>query len=147
MKRWVGIDPGEKRLGVARSDALGMVAHPQAILGSYEELRDWLRAELGEHEIGGAIVGLPRNMDGSYGPLARRSKALIDRLRQDLPDLAFFLWDERLTSRQAGRMAAESRSSGRGRARIDDKAAAILLQSYLEAGCPQPSDPGELGET
>lgn len=146
MKRWVGVDPGEKRLGVARSDALGMVAHPRAILGSYEELRDWLRAELGEHEIAGAIIGLPRNMDGSYGPLAQRSKVLIDRLRADVPELDFFLWDERLTSRQAGQMTAHSRAPGRGRTRIDDKAAAILLQSYLEAGCPQPADPAELAE-
>lgn len=141
MSRWVGVDPGEKRIGVARGDPLGFVAHPQAILGSYEELRDWISGQSEDLEgTGGVIIGLPRNMNGTYGPLAARSNVLIQRLRADLPQVTFVLWDERLTSRQAAQLPGV----GRGQ-HIDDKAAAILLQSYLDAGCPQRPDPPDLG--
>ena len=135
---WVGIDPGEKRIGVARSNALGL-AHPHGIVSSPEELVKLLR-EWPEGPLSGVVVGLPRNMDGTIGPIARRSLELVVRLRRELP-LAVQLWDERLTSAQIERSPA-----GRGSGPIDDRAAALILQSFLDAGAPVRPDPPELEE-
>ncbi|MEM7262315.1 MAG: Holliday junction resolvase RuvX [Planctomycetota bacterium] len=137
MKAWVGVDPGEKRIGVARSDLMGMIAQPHSIVATPAELVTLLTGW--SDEVHGVIVGLPRNMDGSYGPLARRSKVFVDDLRLKVP-FPVYLWDERLTTQQAKRMG------GRGD-RVDDRAAAILLQSYLDAGTPPMDDPAELGES
>ncbi len=134
MNRWIGVDPGEKRIGVARSDAMAMIAQPDSIVGSLPELVVLLSKF--EGEIRGVIVGLPRNMNGSYGPLAQRSKAFVDALRPQV-EVPVYLWDERLTTQQARRLP------GAGQ-RVDDKAAAILLQSYLDAGTPEVPDPPEL---
>ena len=137
--RWVGIDPGEKYIGVARSDPLGMMAHPRAIVGSYSELLTLLREWLVEGPIEGVVVGVPINMDGGIGPMALRSFDLIRRLRGEL-DIDTHPWDERLTTRQVERQAPPPRSRGR----IDDRAAAVILQSFLDAGCPNRPDPPEL---
>ena len=114
MSVWVGVDPGERYLGVARSDALGMLARPVAVLHSekevVEQLLEWHRDE----PLAGLVVGLPLNMDGTVGPIARRSLTLVKRLREQLP-FDVLLWDERLSSRQAARGA-----SGRD-TRIDDR--------------------------
>ncbi|MCA8959576.1 MAG: Holliday junction resolvase RuvX [Planctomycetes bacterium] len=146
MSRWLGIDPGEKRIGIARSDALGLVAQPLEILDSVEALIHLLRES--RDDLAGGIVGLPRNMDGSYGPLARRSAELVRRLRGEV-DLPLYLWDERLTTRQADRISrsvgADRRHGGRRR-RLDDLAAAVLLQSFLDAGTPAVEDPPGLGD-
>ena len=143
-KIWVGVDPGEKRIGVARCDALGLSARPVAIVASVTELA---REILQWHEldpIRGVVVGLPRNMDGSYGPMARRSVEFAQALREKIP-LSVVLWDERLTSQQVLRQRADGgqKRPKRGEA-IDDQAAAVILQSYLEAGTPPVADPAEL---
>jgi len=134
---WVGIDPGEKRIGCSRGDALGVLATPRGIVGSRDELVQWLREVDAEYQLAGVVVGMPRNMDGSFGPMAIRSLVLVRWLREQL-DFTIYLWDERLTS-----VHAEGVATDRG---LDEKAAAILLQSFLDAGTPQAPDPPGLIE-
>jgi len=134
---WVGIDPGEKRIGCARGDSLGVLATPRGVLGSRDELVHWLSETDGEFQIAGVVVGMPRNMDGSFGPMAIRSLVLVRWLREQV-DFPVYLWDERLTS-----VHAEGVAKNRG---LDEKAAAILLQSFLDAGTPEAPDPPGLIE-
>ena len=141
MKIWAGIDPGEKRIGVARSDGLGLLAVPRAIVGDPVELTRLLAEWVETETLAGVIVGLPRNMDGTIGPIARRSLRLARRLREALP-IDVYVWDERLTTQQWDKQRPRP---SRGEA-SDDRVAALILQSYLDAGCPQPPDPPELNE-
>ncbi len=138
MVVWAGIDPGERRIGVARSDALGLLALPRKIVTNEGELirllEEWVTAE----SLGGVVVGLPRNMDGSLGPIAARSIELARRLRQALP-LDIVLWDERLTTQQV----EKTQPKGRSVTEIDDRVAALILQTFLDAGCPRVPDPPE----
>ncbi|MGE4602628.1 MAG: Holliday junction resolvase RuvX [Planctomycetota bacterium] len=137
MSVWVGIDPGEKRIGCARGDSMGVLATPRGVLGSRDELVHWLSETDGEFQIAGVVVGMPRNMDGSFGPMAIRSLVLVRWLREQV-DFPVYLWDERLTS-----VHAEGVAKNRG---LDEKAAAILLQSFLDAGTPEAPDPPGLIE-
>ena len=137
MSVWVGVDPGEKRIGCARGDSLGVLATPRAVVGSKEELLAWFLQVDQEFDLAGVVVGMPRNMDGSFGPMAIRSLVLVRWIREQV-DFPVILWDERLTSVQAGRLGGESG--------LDEKAAAILLQCYLDAGTPDHPDPPGLIE-
>ena len=131
---WAGVDPGEKRIGCARGDGLGVLATPRGVLSTREELVVWLLKTDEDHQLAGVVVGMPRNMDGSFGPMAIRSLELVRWLR-DQVDFPVLLWDERLTS-----VHAQGLAGNRG---LDEKAAAILLQSFLDAGTPdQPDPPG-----
>jgi len=131
--RYVGLDPGERRIGIAASDALGLLARPVGIAESEEDLDAVLRDLAAEGEIAGIVVGLPRNMDGSLGPKAREAEAFAGRLRART-GLSVVLWDERLSTVEAGRRLAEQGIRGRRRAeRIDAQAARVILQSYLDA--------------
>lgn len=132
--RILGIDPGEVRVGVAVSDELGMLAMPVEtlvvkqldVVARISELAESYKAEA-------IVVGMPRNMDGSFGPAAQRAQELIGRLkaRVNCPVIA---WDERLTTMQAARALQESgRSSRKARPVIDQVAAQVLLQSYLDS--------------
>ncbi len=133
--RILALDHGTVRIGVAISDELGMLAHPLDFIPA-EPLGDFLKrvsALIPEREIALIVVGMPRNMDGSYGPAAQKVEAFVHLLRETIP-IPVRTWDERLTSLQAHRMLAETGARERERrGRVDSSAAAILLQSYLDA--------------
>lgn len=133
--RILGLDPGSKRVGVALSDELQMIAQPLEYIPAEPE--DELLAKLKElvtkQGVETVIVGMPRNMDGSYGPAAEKSKAFISKLEETL-SVPIRAWDERLTSAQANRILIEGNVSRKKRKeKVDKMAAAILLQSFLDA--------------
>jgi len=133
--RILGLDPGSKRVGVALSDELQMIAQPLEYIPAEPE--DELLAKLKElvtkQGVETVIVGMPRNMDGSYGPAAEKSKAFISKLEETL-GVPIRAWDERLTSAQANRILIEGNVSRKKRKeKVDKMAAAILLQSFLDA--------------
>src|SRR6266849_2419505 len=88
---------------------------------------------LREKEVELILVGMPRNMDGTYGPAALKVQEFVALLKESI-DVPIQLWDERLTTTQANRflIAAEVRRSKR-REKVDQTAAALLLQSYLDS--------------
>jgi putative pre-16S rRNA nuclease len=132
--RVLGIDPGEVRVGVAVSDDLGMLAHPlETIIVSERDPCERIAELVAARPVRAVVVGVPRNMDGSFGPAAEKARALIEKLRTRL-DCQVVPWDERLTTvsarralRQAGRREKNQRSV------IDQAAAQILLQSWLDS--------------
>ena len=150
MARILGLDIGERRIGVAISDPEGRLAVPLRILERRDEAADAQAiADLARVEEARAlVVGYPISLDGSVGPQARRVRALARRLAEAC-GLALELWDERLTSVQAERAPRGPRrhrpkAPRRRRTPRDDLAAAIILQSYLDRhrpDAPLPSGP------
>jgi putative Holliday junction resolvase len=131
----IGLDFGEKRIGLAVSDPCRGMARPLDVIERHSLSEDVARIGEMAKRRGASkmVVGLPLNMDGSVGPQARRARRFAARLRREL-GLEVTLWDERLTSVEAERAllhAGEGRS--RRRELRDAVAAALVLQGYLDA--------------
>lgn len=134
--RALGVDPGTKRIGIAVSDLSGTIASPLTVLARSKSKRHDLH-ELAriarEEEAEVIVVGLPLNMDGSTGPAARAAIAEAERLAT-LVDVPVELHDERLTTVTADRdMVAAGLNAIERRKVVDKIAAAIMLQSWLDA--------------
>ncbi|THF79951.1 Holliday junction resolvase RuvX [Cohnella fermenti] len=134
MPRIMGLDYGDKRIGVAVSDAFGWTAQGVEVIvrkteGDYlARIRDLVR----EHEVETIVVGLPKNMNGSIGPRGEICQAFAEELKQEL-NIAVNMWDERLTTVAAQRTLLEADVSRAKRKQVVDKmAAALLLQNYLD---------------
>jgi putative Holliday junction resolvase len=120
------------RTGVAVSDELGMLAQPWKTLPGGDKALDAVVSAVGELKPSRVLVGLPRNMDGTYGPAAEHSRAFADQLRARV-ECTVDLWDERLTTVAAQRALRESGRKARDqRGVVDQVAAQILLQSWLD---------------
>lgn len=135
MKRALGIDHGDARIGLAIADDLGMLAHPLETIHVKQVAEPATRiAEIvARHRIEIIVLGLPRNMDGSYGPSAGKVRAFADTLRAAC-GCEVKLWDERLTSVAAQRALHEAgRNVQRSREVIDQVAAQMILQGWLDA--------------
>ncbi len=133
--RVIAIDPGTKRVGVAVSDPTGTIA--QALTTVQAEPRDTLAERLTQiathQEATRIVVGLPRRLDGSYGPEAKSARELADELRQ-ASSLPVELVDERLTTVAAERsLVAGGMRRAKRRASVDRVAATLLLQSHLDS--------------
>ncbi len=150
MGRILGLDVGERRIGVAISDPEGRLAVPLRVLecrGDDADARAIADLARGE-DADALVVGYPLSLDGSIGPQARLVQAFARRLTE-VSGLPLDLWDERLTSVQAKRAPTGPRRRARRGARrrrvpADDLAAAIMLQSYLDRhrpDSPPPSGP------
>jgi putative Holliday junction resolvase len=112
-----------------------MIASPLEYVPAepFAKVLERLRQLIREKEVGLILVGLPRNMDGSYGPAALKVQEFVAALRAALT-VPIQTWDERLTSVQAQRLLVEGGVRRRDRKqKVDKMAAAILLQSYLDA--------------
>lgn len=132
--RILALDHGTKRIGVAISDELKLIAQPlefvpaEPLNAFLERLRELIR----EKQIELILVGMPRNMNGSYGPAALKVEQFLVAL-QGAVAVPIKTWDERLTSAQANRVLLEGNVRRRQRKeKVDQTAAAILLQSYLD---------------
>lgn len=131
--RALALDLGERRIGVAVSDALGMVARPLEIFERTSRHADFahIGALVAAHQVDAVIVGLPFNMDGSEGHQAAWVRDYSAALAKTLTVPVEF-WDERLTSEEAvDILRARGKSTAKGT--IDAVAAAVILQSYLDA--------------
>ena len=128
----MAVDLGSARTGVAVSDELGMLAQPWKTLPGGDASLDAVVAAFAELKPGRILVGLPRNMDGTYGPAAEAARAFAENLRARVT-CPVDLWDERLTTVAAQRSLRESGRKARDqRGVVDQVAAQILLQSWLD---------------
>ncbi|MFH1790449.1 MAG: Holliday junction resolvase RuvX [Candidatus Omnitrophota bacterium] len=128
------LDVGDKRVGVALSDPLGITAQGVGSIPAGDDDRLFKRIkEIADgNNVNEIVVGLPLNMDGSVGPRARKSIAFSDELRGRL-GIAVKLWDERLTTMQAERVLLVADMSRKSRRRnLDKMAAQLILQGYLD---------------
>ena len=132
-ERIMGLDVGGKRTGVAVSDELGIIATPVTFVLRGDRDRDEFRGLIARFSITKIVAGLPSNMSGQEGLQAEAAREYADALAADL-DLPLDYWDERLTSMIAERRMVEAglRRNER-KERIDSIAAAVMLQSYLDA--------------
>lgn len=134
--RVLGIDFGLKRVGLAVSDPMRIIASAldTATYKSRRELLRHLVEVIQKHEITQVVVGLPRHMDGREGEMAKTVRQLIDELAK-LVAAPVVAWDERLSSVQAERalreMGVSTRATKRGE--VDRLAAVFILQSYLDS--------------
>ncbi len=136
--RILALDHGTVRIGVAVSDPLQVIAHPLEFIPAepFAGFLDRLKVLLREHEVELILVGMPRNMNGTYGEAAQKVREFVTVLREAVT-VPVRTWDERLTSVAAHRALDEAEVRGRKRReRVDQAAAAILLQSYLDSLSP-----------
>lgn len=132
--RALGIDVGSRRIGVALSDHLGLLAAPlRAIQVRGQELAV-IAALVREREIDTVVVGLPTSLDGTEGPQALKVREFAARLASHIGDVPIIFADERFTTAEAERLMLDRKlSREERRSRIDAAAAAIMLQGYLDS--------------
>lgn len=130
----LGLDYGDRKIGVAISDAFGWTAQGLEVIvrRDDEEVLQRLGTIVREHGVEEFVLGMPKNMNGSIGPRGELSKAFAETLKQTF-GLPVHLWDERLSTVSAERTLLEADVSRKKRRQVVDKmAATIILQTYLD---------------
>lgn len=131
--RILGIDLGEKNMGIAVTDPLGCIAYGLTVIKRGDIQDDLLRLKeiCAGYQVEEIVVGLPLNMNGSAGPAARRAEIFQELLSREL-GMKVYLWDERLTTLSAEKVLISADMSRRKRKGVRDKmAAALILESFL----------------
>ena len=132
--RLMGLDVGEKTIGLALSDTGQMIATPSVTLmrSKFRKDVEELKAEIDEHGVKTLVIGLPLNMDGSEGPRCQSTRQFVKNLEPHLA-LPVLLWDERMSTMAVTRTLLEADMSRQKRAKVVDKmAAAYILQGALD---------------
>jgi putative pre-16S rRNA nuclease len=132
--RWLGIDLGHVRIGISISDELGALAHPYRTIQNGESAVQEIQMIVSREKIGGIVLGLPKNMDGTLGPAAEKAQDFSRRLNSAIANCQMILWDERLTTVEAQRALHDAgKNIKQSRKVIDQVAAQILLQNFLDS--------------
>jgi putative Holliday junction resolvase len=133
MGRVLGIDHGDARIGIALSDETAFLASSLCVLDSTNAGLDRIIELVVSYHVEKIVVGLPRNMDGSYGPASDKVRAFIEKLKTRTC-VPVFEWDERMSTVSAHNALREAGLDGKRRKGVVDKVAAqIILQNYLDA--------------
>lgn len=133
-QRWLGLDIGERTIGLSVSDPFGWTAQGLGVIRRRNPEHDLaaLRDIVVKHGVTALVVGLPRNMDGSEGERAAAVRATADKWAAEL-GLPIVYWDERLSTRAAERTLLEAGlSRAKRRQVIDQQAAVFILEGYLQ---------------
>ena len=136
--RVLGIDPGDARVGVAVSDELRMLAHAlETIDARKTDAVKRVAALVREKSAGEVVIGLPRNMDGTFGPAAEKTRVFAAALEKELgAGIPVHFQDERLTTVSAARALQDCGKSAKNQKKgglIDRVAAQVILQSWLDS--------------
>ncbi len=133
--RIMGLDIGDKRTGVAVSDALGWTAQGKEVINSKgikEDLKQ-ISQLVKKYDVEKIVVGLPKNMNGTLGPRAEKVLDFVKKLKGEV-NLDVITWDERLSTVAAERTLIEADLSRKKRKEVIDKmAAVVILQNYLDS--------------
>ena len=138
MSRLLGIDYGTVRIGLALSDPTGTLASPLPFLPnqSPQQVTQALSELIQTHQITALIIGLPRNMDGTYGPSAQKVRDFISQIQKDIL-LPITPIDERLTTAQATKeLSGFGLSHKELRKKVDSSSACLILQQFLDRQQP-----------
>jgi putative Holliday junction resolvase len=137
MNRILGLDFGRARIGVAISDELQMLAHPLETIPANEEPASRVAEIVREKQVDHVVAGIPRQMNGQIGTAATEVIEFVEKLRAILP-CPVVTWDERLTTVAAHRALRDAGKKTRHtRAYVDQVAAQMILQSYLDRRAAQ----------
>ena len=131
---FLGLDFGEKRIGMARSDELSFMAHPVGFIQYRDENQAFqeIKKATDECHMEKVVIGLPKTMKGEIGPQAQKVLAFVESLRKHVT-CPIVTWDERLTTVQAERaLIDQDVSRAKRKTKRDAIAAEIMLQSYLD---------------
>lgn len=131
----LGLDIGEKRIGIAISDELGYTAQGMQVLhrSNLEDDLGAIKELIAAAQATEVVVGLPKNMDGSLGEAAQNILSLAKKMEESL-SISVILWDERWTTAEATRLLVDADLSRSKRRKVVDKLAAVLiLQGYLDS--------------
>lgn len=134
MPRYLGIDYGQKRVGLAMSDQQGIISQVFRTIEkkSEKDLILQLLAIIKEYNIAEIIIGLPKNMNNTLGEKAKEILAFVELMREYIVN-PIHLWDERLTTREAERMLIEADISRSKRKKVVDSIASqLILQGFLD---------------
>lgn len=132
--RILGLDVGDKTIGVAASDLMGWTAQGIEIIKRTDIKRDLQRLQqiIEQYEVGSITIGLPKNMNGTIGPQGEKVQLFANELKAAI-NLPVEFWDERLTTVAAERILIDADvSRGKRKKVIDKMAAALILQGYLD---------------
>lgn len=141
----LGVDPGDARIGVARSDPSGLLATPVETVPRGDGDLARLRTLAEEEQAVEVVVGLPRSLSGGEGPAARRVREFAAALAREVAPLPVRLCDERLSTISAESMLREQGRKGKARRAVVDQAAAVvILQHALDTERTRGTAPGEL---
>lgn len=134
-RRALGLDVGERRIGVAIADELGVIASPLAVVTRGSRVLDQILGMARSADADRLVIGLPTGLSGREGPQAAAVRAFADSLAELLAeDMRIEFWDERLTTAVAERSLREhGRRRSRRKGEVDAVAAAVILQGYLDA--------------
>lgn len=134
--RWMGLDFGERRIGIAFSDPLELTAQAYAFRERSASLRtdlEFFHKLIHTYGVEGVVLGLPKNMNGSEGPMAEKVRD-FGKILEESEGLTVVYWDERLSTNSAHRVLLEADLSRRKRrGKVDQLAAAIILQNFLDS--------------
>lgn len=132
--RVLGLDHGDRRIGVAISDSLGMLAYPIQYIDIKDESNGFneIRSLIEEYKVSKIVVGVPVSLDGSIGPQAKRA-TYFTKLLSEHTDVPVVVVDERLSTKEAERKIKEGGRRSVERGDVDSAAAAVILQSYLDS--------------
>ena len=135
MKRYLGLDIGDRTIGIAVSDPLGLTAQGVETIRRKNLEKDLARlGELMEqYETRSLVSGYPKNMNGTEGDRCEVVKAFLEKVKKQYPDVEIALWAERLSTVAATRSLLEGDVSRKKRKKVIDKMAAVfILQGYLD---------------
>jgi putative Holliday junction resolvase len=138
VSRFLGIDYGTVRIGLALSDPTGTLASPIPFLKnqSPQQVTTALSELIQTHQIEGLVIGLPRNMDGTYGPSAQKVRDFIAQIQKSI-SLPITPIDERLTTAQASKqLSGIGLNQKQLRKKVDSSSACLILQQYLDRNTP-----------
>ncbi|RRD39720.1 Holliday junction resolvase RuvX [Leptotrichia sp. OH3620_COT-345] len=135
MKKFIGLDVGDVRIGVAKSDPLGILATAlevmdRNIVNPIERLKEILK----EENTKKIVVGLPKSLDGTEKRQVEKVEKFVEEIKKEIPDIEIFMVDERYTTTEAERYLKNySKKNGKERRKVVDMvAASIILQKYLD---------------
>ena len=138
MSRLLGIDYGTVRIGLALSDPIGILATPLSFLdnNSPSQVISAITGLIETHQITGLVIGMPRNMDGTYGPSAQKVRDFIAQIQKSI-SLPITPIDERLTTAQASKqLSGIGLNQKQLRKKVDSSSACLILQQYLDRNTP-----------
>lgn len=143
-RKLLGLDLGERRVGVAISDDIGIFASPHETIDLRHATLQRVAELVEQHRIDGIVVGLPSTMGGEEGFQARETRAMAAEI-EELVDVPIRFWDERLTSAIADQLMYQNKRAKRRRKEERDAiAAAVMLQGYLDAHPLNSEAPGSV---
>ncbi|WP_457643144.1 Holliday junction resolvase RuvX [Persephonella sp.] len=132
-KRVLALDVGNKRIGVAYSDPLGISANPLPPVENNEKVFERIKELIDQYNVGTLVVGLPLTLKGEEGEQAKITKEFVEELKKHIPDINVVFVDERFTTSLAEKHLRETTKKSKRKEKIDSVSAVYILKTYLDS--------------